>query len=240
MQLPNLPWKPYYDWAKGLDKAPSGMVPDLVQELAKLQSMPIEIVPFGVTLEMEGVAREMQAGKLPSMDDLVSWPVVEMIINGTIDGMIYPLQQGLVEPPASELLSYSSPILTMSLTMAVKIVPTNSGLWRFVLPFDASMWLAIGVTAVVIALAIWYLEYMDDNYKDVNWDASKVAQILMHGMYQSVSALLGGDDLEWSTPSKKLAHIGVLIVVMIFSATYTVRSPPPCIPRTGSTRRASA
>jgi len=105
-----------------------------------------------------------------------------------------------------------------SVLIQKKLRTDNSG-WGFILPFTTELWIASGVTLLLIAVTATAIQGTSRKFDGST--ASAWVRLFVQSLYHGMAALLDGDDMTWNGWHGKIARIAVLTFALISLSSYT-------------------
>jgi hypothetical protein len=139
---------------------------------------------------------------------------------GEVPSFEFTSSAGTTHNASMDDFVYTSPSLTTFKGGVIYQSTRSRDLWTFMDPFATDLWLAIGGWVLVTTALLASLGALAGGEKG-SWRSGTVIQHLPHTLYHVTAALLGGEEVEYSSPSLRLMRLGLLLVVLILQATYT-------------------
>jgi len=198
---------PWIAWDPMSSVPPEGFIVDVVRELGTFMNWNITFVPTGVAFAMG--------------EDTYLHQIRQELVDGQYDlGLLY--YDDPITGFAPELASVRQTVSFHTQWHAVGIqkVQVEPSLFALFDPFETQLWLAIGGFALTYGLLLYVLNFVAAK-REGSEKLPSLRDLLIF-TYHSVSMVLDGEEFDrWRTLSLRLARVGMLFFVVVFSATYT-------------------
>lgn len=173
-----------------------GFFTDFYREMAAVGDFELEFVPItdpGYFLDFAGVTKSwLDSGKID-----VAFDTTRSLTSGYLT---------------------TTPILTFHVRALLRKSTVQTSGWQVFAPFSSGLWAMFGASVAYGAFVMFLLRKLESGASAV-----EAARAVPSYLYHTASALLGGDeyDLYHAPPLGRLYRVGLLFLVLIFSATYT-------------------
>lgn len=133
--------------------------------------------------------------------------------SGLYDIMLAPSMSGN-GPFANEFVA-PVPLFQYFNHVLLKKEQAPKSVWQVFAPFTLELWMVVVACVFAAALTITAIDVVNTGVSEFTF--AKAAKFLYHAW----SAMLGGDDNEWDSWPAKVLRLGLLLLVLVISATYT-------------------
>eukprot|EP00316_Scyphosphaera_apsteinii_P004366 CAMPEP_0119328538 /NCGR_PEP_ID=MMETSP1333-20130426/73564_1 /TAXON_ID=418940 /ORGANISM="Scyphosphaera apsteinii, Strain RCC1455" /LENGTH=485 /DNA_ID=CAMNT_0007337419 /DNA_START=271 /DNA_END=1728 /DNA_ORIENTATION=+ len=125
-------------------------------------------------------------------------------------------------------LTWTSPLLASHMSGVVHRTTEAPSMFAFLDPFTADLWLTIVATVFVTALVVALMEAMRSPPKADTMKSLRKSGALTKATYELAglsyhmwAAALGGEDYDWIGAPAKVLRLGLLLIILVLSSTYT-------------------
>ncbi|CAI5500686.1 unnamed protein product, partial [Closterium sp. Naga37s-1] len=141
--------------------------------------------------------------------------MLRLVANKTFDGAVGDIT---ITQERQQLVQFTQPVQSASLSMAVAQEPTSTGAWSFLSPFSLTMWLVILASTAFTVVAVWFLE---KNQNEDFYAHGKLSSQIIDSVWYALTTIVFAQDKPIQTTMGRLAMMCWLFLVLIVTASYT-------------------
>ncbi|CAI5501294.1 unnamed protein product [Closterium sp. Naga37s-1] len=141
--------------------------------------------------------------------------MLRLVANKTFDGAVGDIT---ITQERQQLVQFTQPVQSASLSMAVAQEPTSTGAWSFLSPFSLTMWLVILASTAFTVVAVWFLE---KNQNEDFYANGKLSSQIIDSVWYALTTIVFAQDKPIQTTMGRLAMMCWLFLVLIVTASYT-------------------